>query len=364
MTAALSLLVGVGALALAWGVGAGDANRTWGIYLVDFLFFAGLAQGAVAFLAILHLTRARWAEPLRPVAEALGGFLPVALALAIPLPLGHDSFFAWLKDASDREHSWLSPGLLALRLLGGLGLLHGLSLLLIRRSRQLDDPVRAEQGRRALDRLAPAVVIAYALALTLLSSDWVMSLDPRFVSTLVGGHFFVGGLYASLAALVLLAVLEPQPAGSAGPATPGVLHDLGKLLLAFCLLWTYTLFAQYLVIWYGDLPEETGFVLRRTHDPGWSRWALATLAAAFLAPFPLLLSRELKRRGRGLAAVAALVLAGLWAERFLQVLPSLAPDASTPGLLELGVSAGYCGLFALCYRGARARSRRATGPTP
>jgi hypothetical protein len=173
-----------------------------------------------------------------------------------------------------------------------------------------------------------------------------MSLDARFFSTLLGGHFFIGTLYAGIAAVALLALFVRRPLGeNALPAA--VMHDHGKLLLGFCMLWMYLVFTQYLVIWYGDLPEETGFLIRRLSGGPWTGLAGFVVASSFVVPFLLLLSRRLKQSPAGLASVAALALAGIFAERVLLVMPSLTPHGPF-GLIELAVSAGFCAAFLLC----------------
>ena len=323
-----------GLVAFLLGVTRGDAARAWGIYLVNFLFWSGLAQAGVAFSALLQLTRARWGEPLRDVAESMTSFLPASFGLALFLPLGHVWFYRWLPSASAKERAWLSAPFVSARLLLALAALYVLSLMFVRGSRP----------RR--DRLAPAVLIAYAVVLTFLSFDWVMSLDSRWFSTLIGGHFFIGTLYAGLAGIALLALVVRRTSGAdAIPAA--MLHDHGKLLLGFCMLWMYLVFTQYIVIWYGDLPEEIGFVLRRT-DGAWAIVAAFVVASGFLVPFSLLLSRRLKQSAGGLALVAALALAGLFSERVLLVMPSLVTGGPSFGLVEVAVSAGFFAAFLLC----------------
>jgi hypothetical protein len=322
----------VGGAAFLHAVTRGDNARGWGIYLVNFLFWSGLAQAAVAFLAILQLTRAGWAEPLRRPALALSSFLLPSLALALVLPIGHGAFYPWLHEASASERTWLSAPFVSARLLLGLLLLHGLGLLFVRRP--------AWRGR-----LAPPLLIAYGVVLTLLAFDWVMSLDERWLSTLAGGHFFVGALYAGLAAVALLALLRGGPDEAAVPAR--VLHDQGKLLLGFCMLWMYLVYSQYIVIWYGDLPEETGFVLLRTSG-AWGSLAAFVVLSCFFVPFLLLLSRGLKQTSAGLGGVAGLVLLGLFAERFLLVMPSMTGSRLSFGLVEAAVSVAFGAGFLLC----------------
>ncbi len=345
---ALFAVVLAGAVMFVSAVTRGDAVRGWGIYLVNLLFWSGLAQAAGAFLAILHLSNARWAEPLRKIVEAFSGFLAPSFALALVLPLGHASFYPWLSSAGDREQRWLSAPFVSARLLLGLALLHGLLFVFVRQPRWRD-------------RLAPVVVAAYAVVLTLLSFDWVMSLDARWLSTLLGGHFFVGAMYAGLAAIALVTILVRRQAGN-DAIRARVLHDQGKLLTAFSMLWMYLVYSQYIVIWYGDLPEETGFVMRRMSEP-WSALAAGVVLLCFVVPFCLLLSRRVKQSNAGLGTAAGLALVGLFAERFLLVMPSLTRDRASFGLVEVSVSAAFCAAFLLSVLPTIARDNGAVMKT-
>ena len=129
------------------------------------------------------------------------------------------------------------------------------------------------------------------------------------------------------------------------------LHDVGKLLFGFCILWAYMFWSQYLVIWYGDLAEETEFIYHRMHGP-WGPIAWLVLALCFVVPFVVLLSRAIKMKPVGLTAIAIVVLVGMWLERFILVAPSLWHGDTVPlGLLEIAITLGVFGLFGYCYTG-------------
>jgi hypothetical protein len=214
--------------------------------------------------------------------------------------------------------------------------------------RGLDVEQRTSQRRQ--DRLSPALLIIYCCVLSLQAFDFIMSLDPHWYSTLAGGYFFVGNLYIGVAFLAIAAVwigLRPEMEGYVGR---GQLYDVGRLLLGFCMLWAYLFWSQYLVIWYGDLPEETAFVAHRTVDAPWAPLAWVVLGTAFVIPFLMLLSRELKHHALGLSLVAVTALVGMWLERFILVGPSLWKGEHLPiGPIEILVTAGVAALFALCY---------------
>ena len=365
-------LVGVAAFVIGLFI---SPARAWTALLVNFLFWAGLSHAGVAFSAMFQTTSAGWARPIKRLAEATVAFLPIAAVMLLVLLAGAPTWIPWALEPDEARQAWLNVPFLAVRQSLGFLLLSGLGLIYVWASLRPDvgqlaeagQPVWVPLGRRAatrwrgLDaerersqrrqsRLAPALLIAYACVLSLQAFDFVMSLDPHWFSTLAGGYFFVGNLYVGIAFLALATVwIGSRPELSAYVGV-GHRHDVGRLLLGFCMLWAYLFWAQYLVIWYGDLPEETAFVALRTMDAPWAPVAWLVLGAAFVAPFLLLLSREIKRRARGLTIVALIALVGMWLERFILVAPSLWRGQGLPlGAIELLVTAGVGSLFVLCY---------------
>lgn len=366
-------LVVAGAGAFLYGAALGDARRAWQALLVNMLFFAGLAQAGVALSALLQLTKARWGRPLKRMIESTAAFLPAALLLTAILAAGAGNWAPWAGHAAAGRSAWLSAPLLIARELAASLILGGLSMAYVYHSLRPDIGLLHEsgarpasgfargltagwrgletergRGQRAQDRLAAALLIAYVPLCSLTAFDFVMALDAHWFSALLGGYFLTGNLTAAAALLALIAAggrRRPELAGHLGPRR---LHDAGRLLGGFAILWAYMLWSQYLVIWYGNLPEEARFVQQRLSGV-WAPVAWTVLAAVFAAPLVLLLSRGLKMRPVGLAAVAALVLGGLWLERFLLVAPSLWRGEGLPlGLPELLITAGTGSLFVLC----------------
>ena len=372
----LAALVLAGAGAFLYGATLGDPVRAWQALLVNVLFFAGLAQAGVVLSALLQLTAARWARPLKRAVEATAAFLPAALLLVAVLLAGLGSWAPWIHHVDGAKAAWLNVPFFAARelaaflILGGLsaayvyhsvrpdiGLLHesgtrpatGVALRLIAGWRGLE--AERERGQRAQDRLAVAVLIAYVPLFSLVAFDFVMALDAHWFSSLLGGYFLTGNLTAGAALLALVAAAGSNRLGLGNRVGDRQLHDAGKLLFGFSILWAYMLWSQYLVIWYADLPEEARFIHHRMHGV-WAPVAWTVIAAVFAVPFVLLLSRKLKMRPAALGAVAGLVLAGVWLERFLLVAPSLWRGEGLPlGLPEMLVTAGAASLFVLCYAG-------------
>ncbi len=367
------MLAAAGVAAFALGVGFGDAARAWQALLINFLFFTGLAQAGVVLSALVQLTSARWARPLKRAAEATAAFLPVSSILLAVLLVGLPAWAPWAGAHGHAREGWLTVPWFAAREAAGFLLLLAVSAAYLYQSVRPDVGLLQElDGRppagfaarliarwhgatmerdlcqRSQSRLAPIVLITYGWVFSLVAFDFVMALDRHWYSALVGGHFFTGNLLAGIA-LLALAAAGRERLGLAAHVGHRQLRDLGTLLFGFAILWAYLLWSQYLVIWYGNLPEEAAFVGHRLQGP-WAPVAWLAGALIFLLPFVVLLSRRLKASARALAAVAAAVLAGLWLERFVLVAPSLASsDRPALGLTELLVTAGALGAFALCY---------------
>ncbi|MDY0042304.1 MAG: hypothetical protein RBS57_18500, partial [Desulforhabdus sp.] len=191
--------------------------------------------------------------------------------------------------------------------------------------------------------------ILYALILSLIAFDLIMSLSPHWYSSLFGAAYFIGSLYTGLAALMILAGLALRKLDLGQYIHPRQFHDLGKLTLGFCLMTGDFFFTQFFVIWYGNLPEETRFVILRTKSFTWEPFAWTVLIISFVIPFAVLLSRKVKMKPLAMMALSGLILAGMWMERFLLVVPSLWKGENIPfGISEILITAGFFGTIALC----------------
>ena len=324
------------------------------------------------------MVRLEMPDPPTPPPErgntSLDWYRRISLVLLVVLCAGISTWAPWASDPHAHREAWLNVPAFVVRQLvafvavGALslaylyqslrpdiGLLHetgtqhasGLSLRLIRGWRGADVEIAAGQQRQNV--LAPALLIAYGWVYSLVAFDFVMALDPHWYSTLAGGFFFTGNLLIGVAFLTIVAVWGRQRLGLEHQVGPAQLHDLGKLLLGFCILWAYMLWSQYLVIWYGDLPEETAFVLRRMTGV-WAAPTWSVITLVFAVPFVVLLSRRVKTSTTGLGIIAAAVLVGMGMERFVLVSPSLWFGEGLPfGVFELLITGGVLSLFILSY---------------
>ncbi len=349
-------MVLVGITAFLIGVFGGEAKRAWQVYLSNFVFWTGLSSGAFLLSAILVITNARWGRPVKRLAEAAGAFIPVSFILFWVLFAGRRWIFSWIEHPSHVKAKliWLDVPFLFLRDGLGLLLLAFLFVLMVRHSIRADiellagSQARSDGHMRAQSSIAPIYVIAYAFILTVLSFDLIMSLNPEWISTLFGAYYFVGSFYTGIAATILLSIFAVSGMGLGKYITAKHFHDLGMLMFGFCIVSADFFYVQFLVIWYGNLPEETRYVITRVNIDPWTALAWIVLMACYVLPFIVLLFRKVKRTIWSIAAVSIWILAAMWLERFLLVAPSIWKAPSMPlGFLEVCVSVGYLGIFGL-----------------
>ncbi|MBI2349868.1 MAG: polysulfide reductase NrfD [Deltaproteobacteria bacterium] len=327
----------VGAVAFAMGI-ARETERAWGIFLVNFLFWSGISQAGAVFLAVLYVSRAKWAEPLKEIAARMVAFLPLSFFLFLLLYLGRASIFPWIAEPIAEKAAWLNAPFLFVRDGIGLFLLIAASLLL----------VFTQHGRSPL--FSSLFLLLYTLVYSVVGFDLVMSLAPHWYSTLFGAYFFMSSFYLGLAALAVVSVLSRKYLYGAGGIGSSHFHDLGKLLFAFCILTGDFLWSQFAVIWYGNIPEETEYVILRAIEMPWSPVAWGVLIGSFVVPFLVLLSRGVKENPRSLLVIASVILIGMWLERYLLVVPSLLHQETLPlGWMELFITSGFVGAFVMTY---------------
>ena len=320
-----SLAVATAIAGFVWSSQGGAADAAWGALIASWLFLAGIAMGSAALCAVLLLSGAGWSRPFVPrVARAALGFVPVAAGLLLVIVVG---VRAWAPD----WHHGIT--FFAVRELGGAALLFWLAARVVDREPGSGEAPAVRPAARAV-----VFCVVYAAVLSLWSFDFVLALDRHWVSTLMGPHLFVGAALSGAAFVAVVGV-------STRAATEEQRRDLAKLCLVLVIFWGYQLWSQYLPIWYGNLPRETGFVLARSQG-AWGTIAVVVIALTFVVPFFLLLLDRAKRGPRTLSGIALGVLLGVWLERYLLVVPSLAggnaaPHAAVCLLVGAGSLAGF-----------------------
>jgi hypothetical protein len=337
-------LVVAGAAAIAAGL-AVDPRRTWPTLLIDGFYTIAIAVAGVVFIALQFLTGATWNANLRRIPEALMAALPAAGVMMLALFFGRDWIYA-AHHAVDEAAAARTTYFGAPLFFGRMALFVAVWALfarLIRRAslqqdRQRDDDGAARQHERLI-RYSAMFTVVFAISFSLASFDWLMSVVPRWTSTIFAVYWFAGVLSGGTAAITLAAVLLAERGYLAGIVDEARLHDLGKLLLAFTTFWAYIWLSQYLLIWYGNVPEEAAYYVSRTNDR-WIALFLLNLVLNWVAPFFVLLPRDAKRSAAVLKWIAVVVLAGRWLDLYLTVMPEM---ISAPSVrpLDVVILCGY-----------------------
>jgi len=351
---ALLVIAALGAGAFLVGISR-QPTQTWAIYLVNLLFWSGLAVTGPAIAGIMELMEAKWAEQVKRIAVTTVGFLPTAFVLFVVLFAGRAVLYPWVTKPIPAKEAWLNVPFMSARL--GFGLLAFYAVVWAFSKAISSD--EANRGRRRV--LATIMLFLFVVVLSLEGFDLVMSLVPDWYSGLFGGYFTVSTLYTGFCLLAILTVR----AHWLGVATvsPAAVQDVAKLVFATSILWMYFFWSQYLVIWYGNVPLEIKFVIRRFFNDPWRILAWVIFAIGWLIPFAYLLKRLTGRpptKHTPLVVVTCLALVALFLERIMLVVPSISPEAKFPlGWIELLMTAGFFALFLLSTRApARAPSNR------
>jgi len=339
----------LGAVACAI-LGAGNPKQFFFSWLVAFLFFLSLALGALFFVLIHYATQGGWGIVVRRIGETIFVTVPVMAALFVPVLFGLHDLYSWsVPGAADHDAllRWKEPYLnvpfFLIRAALYFGLWSFIALIYFRGSRGQDATGDAAVSVR-LRRFAGPAIIVLALTTAFASVDWIMSLTPHWYSTIFGVYFFAGSFVGFFALLSVVAVAMRRAGLLDTVISAEHLHDIGKLLFAFMVFWTYIGFSQFFLIWYANLPEETIWYKARM-EGSWMTVSLFLMAGHFVVPFFYLMGRPVKRNGATLAVGGAWLLAMHFVDLYWQVMPTLHPDGFSPSLLDVAALVAVGGCF-------------------
>ena len=401
--AIFAALAALGAIAFFAGVLAEDTSaRTYRVFLHNWLMWAALANGAVCVSAAFRLTNAGWQGPIQRIAESMGGFVAISFLLYWVIYLGRHELFEWVHHPVAGKEFWFEPGFTFLRDSLALVWVTFVSLFYLYISLRptlgaareaatgwrktlygfwtagwRGEEVERDFAERRGRKMAAVVALSHAICYSLIAIDFIMSLAPEWISTMFPAYFAWGGFLSSISLLTIVCLaLRNSPEVVPGFLTANRRHDLGKLIFAFSIFWMYLFWSQYFVIWYANIPEETGFIvarlgtqflqdtwymggfMQRIAEP-YVNWTLLVWLLVWVLPFWVLLGQRPKKTPAILGTIAVGSVLGFWLERYILVTPSLVPPsevlagaAITPlGWIELGIGAGFVGLFFLSFLG-------------
>ncbi|MGD0570918.1 MAG: hypothetical protein ABSA78_21165 [Candidatus Sulfotelmatobacter sp.] len=313
-----ALLVGVIFAVIAVASALVHPQEFYRAYLLGFMCWLGVALGSMAILMIRHLTGGGWGTVIRRILGAAMRTLPLLALLFIPVILGIHRIYIWaqplgnIEDKHFREHleqitqSYLTVKGFVIRAIFYFAIWNLLSFLLSLWSKQTDSPDTPNNSDRFKAVAGPGLIL-YGFTISFAAIDWIMSLDPSWISTIFGLIILIGEVLSAMCFAVVVERILVDYKPMSEMLKPDFVHDHGKWMLAFIMVWAYFNFSQWLIIWAGNLPSEITFYLRRLSG-GWGWIGLILVLFHFAIPFAILLSRPFKRNVRKLVWVALLLL--------------------------------------------------------
>jgi hypothetical protein len=348
--------VGVVALGTSMAYGFGHPDQFFRSYLLAFVFWNGLAVGSLAVLMLQYLTGGAWGIAIRRELEAATRTLPLTAVAFLPVAFGVHRLYEWTHadavakdELLQKKAAYLNTPFFLGRTAVAFAIWMLVAWFLNRWSREQDTRADHETIDRKLQLLSGGGLVLYALTTTFTSVDWVMSLEPHWYSTMYGVIFMVSQGLGALA-LATFAVVRFSTGAPVSEFLGGRhLHDLGKMMFAFTMIWAYVNFSQYLIVWSGNLPEEIAWYLARFRG-GWGWVGLAVLLLHFVLPFLLLLSRRSNRDPRTLRLAAGLLVGMRLVDVAWLVLPAFSKGRfqihPTDLTLPIGLGGLWLGLYA------------------
>jgi hypothetical protein len=327
-------------------------DRFFHSYLIAFMFVLGLSLGSLGLLMLQHLTSGHWGIMTRRPLEAATRVLPVVAVFFLPIAIfGMKHLYKeWLHAPSSGEGSlsdfqkiYLTSNGFLIRAVIYFVIWLFLMFIFNRWSKKQDVNREDRALRRRLKMAAGPGIILYVFVMSFASIDWVMSISPHWASTIYGFLFVVGQMISSMSLMIAVLVLLSRTAPMEGVIQNRHLHDLGKLLLSFVMLWAYFGFSQLLIIWSGNLPEEISFYRTRLYG-AWGVVAVLVLVFHFFVPFFSLLSRDLKRSAKLLPKIAVWLIFMRLVDLFWMTRPEFTSNA-VPGLLDIATVLALAGIW-------------------
>jgi len=355
-----ALGVGVVALGLSAVLGMNEKdgwNRFSHSYLVAFVWVMTIGAGALWWVTIQNIVNSHWSTVIRRVAELIAANAPVlallSLPVVLPLIMGNPVMYLWADaEAMNKSHElhnkigYLNTTFFAIRFVVYFGFWTLLSRFFLKRilGQDKETPEAAAKTVVSMRRLAGPAMIGFAITITFCAIDLIMSLDPKWFSTMFGVYYFASCVQAINASLALTLMWLQAKGRLTSSVTVHHFHDLGKMVFAFTIFWAYVGFSQFMLLWYANVPEETlWFKIRFANSWGTMSWALVFMH--FVIPFFGLLSRHVKRNRKALAFWCIWQLVMIYVDMYWLVMPTLGFDEVPFALIDVTCWIGVAALF-------------------
>jgi hypothetical protein len=352
-------MVAVGIVALITGF-MEDSRRAWANYLLNNVYFISLAVGAVLFLSIQRVTHSGWSAGFIRVPEAMGAYIPVAAILFLALIPGAGSLYHWAQPGA-AEHdviighkaAYLNLPFWVIRMVVFFGLWILMTWLLRRVSEKEDRAGGLDLFRKA-EHYAKIYIFIVIISFSFAMIDWVMSVDVHWYSTLFALKNFVAAFHHASIIIAFIVLLMHQR-GYFPFLNKYHVGDFSRYIFILCIIWGYFWFAEFMLIWYGNIPEETVYFLPRVKGEGYRFFFFANIFINWFLPFTLLMPRAAARNMTFVKILIPFLIVGQFIDLYLQIFPGTVGE-QVLGFQEIGTFIGFAGLFMLVTGRALSRS--------
>ena len=350
-----------------------DAHAAWTSLLFNNYFFLGISIFAVFFVALQHVAEAGWSTVIKRVPEAIMTFLPYACAVMIFIVvaaiLHWNHIYHWMEEGIMTEgapnydkiiagkEAYLSPIFFLVRSL----IYVSVWIYCAKRLRDisLQGDLEGGLGKKSYNKgitVSAWFIVFFAISSSTASWDWIMSIDTHWFSTLFGWYIFSEWSAIGFTTILLFCLFLKKQ-GYLPDLNESIIHDLGKWVFAFSVVWTYMWFSQFMLIWYANIPEEVTYFMERIELPNYNFLFWFSAAINFVIPTIVLMSRDAKRNTNFLIFASVTILIGHWINSYLLFAPGTLHDHGHLGFTELGMGLGFLGLFLfIVFRSLTTRS--------
>lgn len=349
----LGVLVGLACFVWAF---LSSPERAWTNYLLNSFYFVSLALAGGIFVAIHSVVKASWITSMKRISESLLSFLPVGLLLMLGLFFGIHTIYEWSHQTVVENDPILlakAPYLNTPFFMARMGIYFFFWIVVGKMMVKASEKFSKDGGVKESTNLlkwSSIFLISFAYTYCFASFDWLMSLRPHWFSTIFGLYNFAGMFVNGIAVVTFITIWLQRRGYLKDVVTEHHFHDLGKYLFGFTTFWAYIWLSQYLLIWYSNIPEETGYFLTREHNT-WDWLFYFNIVINWGIPFLALMFRDSKRSTFVLYRVCILLMIGRWLDLYLMVTPEVFEHSgiTSPqiGLIEIGISIGFASLFAI-----------------
>lgn len=356
----VAILIGVVALAYGFLLDPSEhhTERTFANLLLMGYYFTCVCAAGAFFVALQLVTQSGWSAGLIRIPQAFANVLPVASIILIIICaaglFSHNLYHHWHHEGiAEVGHAnydpiiakkavYLNAPFFLIRLVIFLAIYSAFAMMLTKYSNN-EDTVGGLGNYKKSFKTSAIFLVVFGFTTPIWSFDTIMSLEAHWFSTMFGWYNFAAMWVSGLCAITITIILMKK-AGYLSWVNHNHLHDLGKFIFAFSIFWTYVWFAQFLLIWYANMPEETVYFFKRW-EPEYKPWFWLNIVINFLAPVLILMTRDSKRRTNTLLVVCIVLLCGHWLDYYLMIMPGTVESHRDFGITEIGTAIGFAGLF-------------------